>query len=59
MLWLGAVGPVEVQAAVSQACLDLDTFARPHRCALGKKAKLTRDVCIQEVCMRWIYRVAW
>lgn len=24
-----------------------------------KKAKLTRDVCIQEVCMRWIYRVAW
>lgn len=50
MLWLGAVGPAEVQAAVSQACLDLNTFARPRRCALGKKPNLP-GMCVFRKCV--------
>lgn len=50
MLWLGAVGPAEVQAAVSQACLEVDMFARPRRCALGKKSYLP-GMCIFRKCV--------
>lgn len=38
VLWLGAVGPAEAQAAVSQGCPKVDTFARPLRYALGKNS---------------------
>lgn len=36
MLWLGAVGPVEAQVAVTPVCPEVGTFARPRRRALGK-----------------------